>query len=72
MARSFDEFEARHEAAGARRQPLRGWRADLRTDLERTWEHILHTVRFSGSDTLQGTMHILQREDVVEAVRLIR
>lgn len=71
LERIFDEFEVRQKAAGVPRQPIRDWPADLRADLERTWEHILDPSTFCRSDTLQATMHVLHNEDVVEAVHLM-
>ncbi|MFC9352822.1 MULTISPECIES: DUF3841 domain-containing protein [Terrabacteria group] len=71
LERIFNEFEVRQKAAGAPRQPIRDWPADLRADLERTWEHILDPSTFGRSDTLQATTHVLHNEDVVEAVRLM-
>jgi hypothetical protein len=71
LERAFEEFEVRQKAAGVPRQPIRNWPADLRADLERTWEHILDPSTFGRSDTLQATMHVLHNEDVLEVVRLM-
>jgi Domain of unknown function (DUF3841) len=66
----FDDFEARKRAAGLSGVGIQGWPEDLRTEIEQSWEHILDPRRYGRFECWQGTMHFLQTDDVVEAVRI--
>jgi hypothetical protein len=72
LDRVFDDFENRVRAAGSRDSSIRHWPEDLRTEIERGWEHILEPAFYGRFESWQATTHWLSTEDVIEAVRLER
>jgi hypothetical protein len=66
----FDDFEERKKAAGVHDDRVADWPADLRTEIQQSWEHIFQPQTFGRSGTVQATAHVLYADDVVEAVRL--
>ena len=64
-----DDFFARVEAAGVEPQDLSDWPADLRAELEATWDSIFDPANYGRAASWQATVHELRAEDVVEAVR---
>lgn len=52
--------------------PVRDWPADLRAEIERSWECILDRGNFGQFEFWQARVHALYAEDVVEAVRITR
>jgi hypothetical protein len=72
LDRAFEDFEARKCAAGLSDTAVKCWPDDLRTEIEQSWEHILDRRNYGRFECWQGTMHLLQTDDVVEAVRIER
>jgi hypothetical protein len=71
--RIFDEVEDRIRAAGvARNAGYRHWPADVREELEQSWEYILDPANYGHHECWQATVHSLHAHDVVEAVRIER
>jgi len=71
--RASDELGARLVRAGAHRAgPVRDWPADLRGEVERSWECIFDRANYGRHDVWQATVHALRAEDVVSAVRIAR
>jgi len=69
--RASDDLDVRLEAAGADRAgPVRDWPADLRGEVERSWECIFDQANYGRYDIWQATVHALRAEDVVRAVRI--
>lgn len=58
-----EDFYARVDAAGLHCQDLRGWPADLRAELEATWEMIFDEGRYGRAAYWQATVHELRAED---------
>ena len=46
------------------------WPADLRAEIERSWECIFDSGNYGRYDVWQATVHALHAEDVVMAVRI--
>jgi Domain of unknown function (DUF3841) len=68
--KASDELDARLEGAGARAAPVRDWPADLRAEIERSWECIFDRRNYGRYDVWQATVHALYAEDVVNAVQI--
>ncbi|MEV4000913.1 DUF3841 domain-containing protein [Actinomadura sp. NPDC049753] len=66
-----DDFDARLRAAGMRDAPVRDWPADLRTEIEKSWESIFDRGNYGPFECWQGTTHALNNDEVLEAVRII-
>ena len=64
-----DNFWERVKAARVDPDDLTDWPADLRDELEATWEIIFDPVWYGRTAYWQATVHELRIEDVVEAVR---
>jgi hypothetical protein len=69
--KAHDEFDARLRTAGMRDAPIRDWPADLRDEIETSWECIFAPGNYGPFECWQGTVHALSAEDVVAAVRII-
>lgn len=63
-----DDFRARLDAAGADRGQISSWSADLRADVEQSWECMFDRSWYGRFDCWQATVHELLASDVVEAV----
>lgn len=70
MLARADRFNARVEAAGMRAAPVSDWPADLRDEIERSWESIFDRSGYGRHDIWQATVSVLRAEDVVSAVRI--
>lgn len=71
--RIFDEVEDRIRAAGvARGAGYRHWPADVREELEQSWEYILDQANYGHHECWQATVHSLHAHDILEAVRIER
>jgi hypothetical protein len=70
LDRVFDDFHAKMRSAGLRDAGLEFWPDDLRNELEQSWEFALDPVNYGRFEAWQGTMHVLGKEDLVEAVRI--
>ncbi|WP_433461752.1 DUF3841 domain-containing protein [Spirillospora sp. CA-128828] len=68
---AYDEFDARLRAAGMRDAPIRDWPPGLRDEIETSWESILDRGNYGPFECWQGTVHALNADEVVEAVRII-
>jgi hypothetical protein len=70
--KASDAFEARLEAAGVKRRtaPARDWPADLREEIEQSWERIFDRRSYGPHEFWQATVHALHAGDLVEAVRI--
>jgi hypothetical protein len=68
--KASDELDARLEDAGLRAALVRDWPADLRSEIERSWECIFDRGNYGRYEVWQATVHALHAEDVVEAVRI--
>ncbi|WP_143227425.1 hypothetical protein [Actinomadura mexicana] len=68
---AHDEFDARLRASGMRDAPIRDWPADLRDEIETSWKCVIDRGDYGPADCRQGTVHALDADDVVEAVRII-
>lgn len=66
----WEDFNARVGRAGATGKPVRDWPADLREEVERSWECMFELNNRKPGDCWQATVHTLFAEDVVEAVRI--
>jgi glutathionyl-hydroquinone reductase len=55
-----------------RAAPVRDWPADLRAEIEQSWEHIFDRSNYGRYEVWQATVHALHAEDVVEAVRIAK
>ncbi|MGT2461121.1 DUF3841 domain-containing protein [Sinomonas atrocyanea] len=64
-----DDFYARVDAAGLDPYDLDPWPAELRAELEATWEINFDPSWYGRAAHWQATVHELRAEDVVEAVR---
>ncbi|MGY3568107.1 hypothetical protein [Sinomonas sp. RB5] len=58
------------DAAGLDHYDLARWPAELRVELEATWETIFDLSWYGKAAHWQATVHELRAEDVIEAVRL--
>lgn len=67
----FDDFAERKMAAGVRDDRVTDWPADLRTEIQRSREHIIRPQTFCRSDAVEATAHVLYADDVVEETRRI-
>ncbi|NDU74873.1 DUF3841 domain-containing protein [Actinomadura sp. DSM 109109] len=65
-----DAFDVRLRAAGMRAAPIREWPADLRAEIEKSWECILDRANYGPHECWQATAHALHADHVVEAVRI--
>lgn len=72
MLARADRFNARVEAAGMRAAPVSDWPADLRAEIERSWESVFDQAGYGRHDVWQATVSVLYAEDVVSAVRISR
>lgn len=63
------DFYARVDAAGVDEDDLSDWPAELRDELEATWETIFDPAWYRRAVYWQATVHELRSEDVVEVVR---
>jgi hypothetical protein len=70
--KASDELDARLADARVRAAPVRDWPADLRAEIERSWECIFDQGNYGRYEVWQATVHVLHAEDVVEAVRIAR
>jgi len=68
---AYDRLCARLAAVGAPRDQISRWPADVRAEVEATWEGILDTSAYDSSGTWQATTHALYAEDIIEVVRLM-
>lgn len=69
--KASDEMDARLEEAGVHRAaPAGDWPADLRAEVERSWECIFDRDNYGRYEVWQATAHALYAEDVVEAVQV--
>jgi hypothetical protein len=70
--KASDAFEARLEAARVERlaTPVRDWPADLKDEIERSWERIFDRGSYGPHEFWQATVHALHADDVVEAARI--
>jgi hypothetical protein len=70
--KASDAFDARLAAAGVERMttPVRNWPADLRDEIERSWERIFDRDSYGPHEFWQATVHALHADDVMEAVRI--
>lgn len=66
----WEDFNDRVDRAGATGKPVRDWPADLREEVERSWECMFDLNNRKPGDCWQATVHTLFAEDVVEAVRI--
>ena len=66
----MDAFDARVEAVGCHDLPIGQWPADLRREIEESWEGIFELHTWSDSAPVQATLHEICTEDVVRAVRV--
>ncbi|MDQ0618668.1 hypothetical protein [Arthrobacter globiformis] len=48
----------------------RHWPADVRRELEDSWEFMLDPANYGRYESWQATVHSLRADDVVEAVRI--
>lgn len=72
MLARADRFNARVETAGMRAAPVSDWPADLRAEIERSWESVFDRAGYGRHDVWQATVSVLYTEDVVSAVRISR
>lgn len=71
LDRIFEDVDGRVRAAGvAPDAGHRHWPAEVRTELEDSWEFMLDPSNYSRYDSWQATVHSLRADDVVEAVRI--
>jgi hypothetical protein len=49
---------------------VRNWPADLRDEIERSWERIFDRDSYGPHEFWQATVHALHADDVMEAVRI--
>jgi hypothetical protein len=70
--KASDALGSRLEAAGIERTttPVRDWPADLRNEIERSWERIFDRGSYGPHEFWQATVHALHAGDVTEAVRI--
>ncbi|MEV0661357.1 DUF3841 domain-containing protein [Actinomadura luteofluorescens] len=66
-----DEFDARLRAAGMRDAPIRDWPTDLRNEIETSWDCILDRDNYGPFECWQATVHALNANEVIEAVRIL-
>ena len=66
--RMSGDFRARLKAAGAQDGPIRDWPAELRAEIEQSWECILDQENYGRFECWQATVHALHVDDVIEAV----
>ncbi|MEA5117456.1 MAG: DUF3841 domain-containing protein [Propionicimonas sp.] len=76
---TYDEYDARYEVAshgwdarseGLRNLPRAEWPADLRAELEATWQAIFDPAVLAATRSVQATVHEILATDVVRAVRI--
>ena len=65
----LDNFSRQLRDAGAFHNVMESWPAELREEVERTWQSILDPAAFPKTAYWQATTHWLRSEDVVEVVR---
>lgn len=71
VAATYDDLEARLDAVGLTiRDPITTWPADVRSDIEATWEQIFDVAAYPPDHHLQAVVHELRAEQVVRAVRI--
>ena len=70
--KASDEMNARLDDAGVRGAPVSGWSANLRAEIERSWECIFDRGNYGRYEVWQATVHALYADDVVQAVRLAK
>jgi hypothetical protein len=70
--KASDELDDRLEDAGVRAAPVTDWPADLRSEIERSWECIFDRSNYGRYEVWQATVHALHAEDVVETIRITR
>lgn len=67
----FEDVDGHVRAAGVTLDAgYRHWPADVRTELEDSWEFMLDPTNYGRYESWQATVHALRSEDVVEAVRI--
>jgi hypothetical protein len=65
----LDDFFGRVRAACVREDAVSTWPAELRQEIEATWEAIFDSANYERSSYWQATLRELRAEDVTEAVR---
>lgn len=71
LDRIFEDVDGRVRGAGvAPDAGYRHWPADVRTELEDSWEFMLDPSNYGRYESWQATVHSLRADDVVEAVRI--
>lgn len=70
LDRVLDDFYAKARAAGVGTAALDDWPANLRAELEQSWEFALEPANYGRFEHRQATVHVLAAKDVVEAVRI--
>ena len=68
---AYNQLQGRLEAVKAPRDEISLWPADLRAEVEGTWEGIFDTSAYGRAEIWQATAHAIYADDVIEAVRLI-
>lgn len=68
---AYDRMDRALAAAGVPRQPVSGWPAGLRAEIERGWEHIFDLDAYPPDEYWQATVEELRADDVVLARRPI-
>ncbi|WP_350225255.1 DUF3841 domain-containing protein [Arthrobacter sp. efr-133-TYG-118] len=67
----LDNFFNQVSAAGVEHEPVSTWPADLRHEIEASWESIFDPTNYPRISYWQATVHELRAEDVTEAVRFV-